>query len=198
LHACLICLICLIWLVCQICLICLIRQICLIRLICLRFIVPAPASVKLLPVLLPDPCVESLSPAAGQSLRPRPCLGDVGRSWVSGSSASSLCSTDVAIGTTPIERKFMVFDGEALRCQVSELPGAGVDIEDTLAPAALEMVMVAMAACLIARIFARKENRLQFLLLHHRLEVAVHGAKTQRGHHFLRLIQDFQRQERPL
>lgn len=91
----------------------------------------------------------------------------------------------------------MVFHGEPRRCKPPKIPGAGMDIENPFACQALEMMVMPMTRRLEAAAFTRQVHRLEFTLLHQRLDVAIHRGQTQPGYLLLSRVQYFLRQQRP-
>jgi hypothetical protein len=76
----------------------------------------------------------------------------------------------------------MVLDRESRRRESRKIAGACVDVEDPLALATLEMMMVVAPGELEARVLRRQHHRLQLALVDERLEVAVDRCDAEAWH----------------
>jgi len=96
-----------------------------------------------------------------------------------------------AIGATAVERQVMIFHNEAVWREAGHVAWTGMHIEDAVARAATEMVVVPMTGCLVARRLAGQGDRVRRAILGHQLQVAVHRGHAHVGHRAARLLQQF-------
>ena len=83
----------------------------------------------------------------------------------------------------------MGFQAEPLGDQSSQFAGTGLDVKDSMAETAAEMVMVPLARQLVTRGFIGQQHGYHGSLFHQAFEIAVYGGNAQAGRLLARLLQ---------
>lgn len=76
----------------------------------------------------------------------------------------------------------MAFKAETTRGELYQIRRTTIDLEDAIAGAAAEVMVVLLACHLVTRRFTGQSNRLQPAICNQRFEVAVHRGDTQSRH----------------
>lgn len=97
-----------------------------------------------------------------------------------------------------VEHDLVAFELETFRGQLGEITGAGVDVENAIAGAATEMVMVVFAGQLVAARLARQLDLVQPPLVEQSANVAVDGSDSEPGNAVLGGSKDFIRSDRTI